>query len=170
MQALVIYASRTFRHGDRVEDAVWTNVRIDYWSGSDTDLRRDLTAIAGVGRSLAVPEQGDVPILGSGIGVKGVGASVLGHDKKSIMYASSDGERGNVERLRVHFPIDIYSEQFSEIGSLYVVRPERRFVEVLSGPITIVMPGKDLGRHWDRHSERQEGRHQQTNLAIHGIS
>ena len=106
VQPLKVGARRILRHGDDVDHAIRPARPVDDRRRGDPDLRCDLRATASVARGLAGAEERGAPEHGAGDGVHRVDTVVLRRNVQHVVRAvPGNRDRGQVERLRIHFAV-----------------------------------------------------------------
>src|SRR5208282_4409301 len=144
MQALVVIAAGVLGHRYQVHGAVGSTLAVNYWGVGDSDLRSDLAAAVIITGGFAGGQGGHLPALRTRISIKGVGATVLGHDEERVLGVELTGQTVNIQRLRVHLTIHGEEVNLAKVIGVYIRRCQNGFQSILTLTSGAVMVGKDV--------------------------
>lgn len=132
-----------FRHGHEIHGA---GRGVDDRGVGDADLGGDLGAAVDVRLGHRHGDAADVAVVPVGhsrrIGVEGVGAVMLGHDKNHVVGAAADGEIGHIEGLGIDLPVHGVGEELAEGRAVDVGGCQDGFVLVPSVAGLVIMVGR----------------------------
>lgn len=141
---MIIVARAVLGHGHEVNNRVAGRRSIDNGGGSDSYVRRHLTASAIVGGDFAGLESGFVPDEGAAVGVVGVDAVMFGCDDQQVVGDTGDTDGRNVERLCVDQSVGGDRKKFSEGGGIHILWCEHGLAVVKPSTRVNVVVSEDV--------------------------